>query len=76
MILDMLHADLRADLVDLQSRFAFQEDALQAVHATLLRQQQEVDRLARRCERLEQFCQELADALASRSVESVPPPHY
>lgn len=70
-------ADLPAELIDLQTRFAFQEDVLQAINNTLMLQQRQIDALERRCLRLEQHCEELVTALEAQSdLPQQPPPHY
>lgn len=69
--------DFPVELVDLQTRFAFQEDALQEISAALMRQQAQIDSLQRRCALLERHCDELGTELESRSRQQhQPPPHY
>lgn len=72
-----LQAELENQLIDLQTRFAFQEDVLHEVNKTLLLQQRQLERLELRCQRLEQHCQELTTVLESQAEPmQQPPPHY
>lgn len=70
-------AELESQLIDLQTRFAFQEDVLHEVNRTLMLQQRQLERLELRCRRLEQHCQELMTVLESQAEPlQQPPPHY
>lgn len=66
---------IESQLVDLQTRFAFQEDALQAVHDTLLRQQRQIEQLQEICRRLQMQNDELS-AVVEEHLPNQRPPHY
>ena len=62
-------------LIELETRLAFQDDALQALNAALVRQAQEIAVLIREVEALKSQLRTLAAAAASHEHET-PPPHY
>jgi SlyX protein len=62
-------------LTDLQTRLAFQEDALDAMGRRLAAQQAEIDELRRRLDGLAAMLRELSPAVADGDA-GVPPPHY
>ena len=62
-------------LTDLQTRLAFQEDALDAMGRRLAAQQAEIDELRRRLERLAALVRDLTPAAAEGDA-GAPPPHY
>lgn len=64
--------ELSAQLIELQTQLAFQEDALQALDDTVARQQKEIDRLLLLQQRLERQFEEMSDAPAADQR----PPHY
>lgn len=67
-------------LVDLQTRFAFQEDSLQALNDIVTRQQTQIDMLERELQLHREKLAELMHALADRGPVAAPlderPPHY
>jgi SlyX protein len=67
-------------LVDLQTRFAFQEDNLQALNDIVTRQQQQIDLLERELqlhrEKLAELMQTAAERAPWASPEDERPPHY
>lgn len=67
-------------LVDLQTRFAFQEDNLQALNEIVTRQQMQIDMLERELQRHREKLDELMSAVADRGPAVAPiderPPHY
>lgn len=67
-------------LVDLQTRFAFQEDSLQALNDIVTRQQMQLDSLQRELQLHREKMLELMQALAERapapSAVDERPPHY
>ncbi len=67
--------ELRAQLVELQTQLAFQEDALQTLDGVVTAQQQRIDQLQRQLERWHGLVDELRGALESQR-EQAPPPHY
>lgn len=67
--------ELKAQLVELQTQLAFQEDALQTLDNAVMAQQQRIDQLTLINSRLEQQLGELA-SWADEQREEAPPPHY
>lgn len=67
--------DLSEQLVDLQTRFAFQEDAVTALGQVVAEQQREIAQLQRLCQQLRQQGEELQGRLDGQNEDS-PPPHY
>lgn len=67
-------------LVELQTRFAFQEDTLQALSEVIARQQQQIDALSRELKLHRDKLLELTDAQAERMMQGEAiderPPHY
>lgn len=68
-------AELRRQLVELQTQLAFQEDTLQALDSVVTRQQQQIDQLQRQLEGWRQTVEELQGAMEGQHEEA-PPPHY
>jgi SlyX protein len=67
---------MRDDLMDIQSRLAFHEDALDGVARRLAAQEREIDDLRRRLEAVSALLSELTpSAVGDRDAEP-PPPHY
>lgn len=71
---------LYEQLVDLQSRFAFQEDNLHALNDIITRQQRQIDNLERELElhreKLTDLLQSAADRTPAMSAADERPPHY
>jgi SlyX protein len=67
--------EMKAQLVELQTQLAFQEDALQALDNVVTDQQQRIDQLTVVNSRLEQQLGELESWADEQRVET-PPPHY
>lgn len=67
-------------LVDLQTRFAFQEDNLQALNDIVTSQQKQIDRLERELQLHREKLTDLMHAMADRGPAAAPaderPPHY
>lgn len=66
-------------LIDLESKFSFQEDLLLELNQVVIRQQKQLDEMAREIGALKQQLEEVA-VLGSTSEESAQqnekPPHY
>ena len=60
---------------DLESRIAFQERALHALHEELYRQQREVEQLQQLLRRAMDRLKELGEG-SSGDLPDAPPPHY
>jgi SlyX protein len=67
---------VNAEIVELQSRLAFQEDLLQELNGTLVRQQQEIRELRLELEMLRRELRNLSTATGASPEEEPPPPHY
>jgi len=63
-------------LIEVETRLAFQDDALQALNAVVVRQQQEIDLLRREIEALKSQLKAVAPGLVASQSEETPPPHY
>lgn len=63
-------------LIEIETRIAYQEDALRELSDALVRQQQEIDRLHALCQAL----QGALTSLATQGIQPAPaeerPPHY
>ncbi len=68
-------SELRAQLVELQTQLAFQEDALQALDRVVTAQQQQMDKLLNTNSRLEMQLSELS-SWVDEQREDERPPHY
>ena len=68
-------AELRLQLVELQTQLAFQEDTLQALDGVVTAQQQQIDNLQRQLERWRELVEDLQGAMENQQ-EQAPPPHY
>ncbi len=66
---------MEQQLIELQTRLAFQEDAIQALTSTVARQQLELHELRLDLAELQQQVRTLSPTQAA-SVEEKPPPHY
>jgi SlyX protein len=69
-----------AKLVDLQTRFAFQEDSLQALNDVVARQQQQIESLTRALglhrEKLVELMEAQSGQMAHGGAADDRPPHY
>lgn len=67
-------------LIDLQTRFAFQEDSLQALNDVVARQQLQINQLEEALAVSRHRVEELLDVMSSLSPGGAaahePPPHY
>ena len=68
--------DLAARVVELETRVAFQEDALQQLNDALLRQQQLLNRLTNDLAALTERLRGLDPSPVGRREDEPPPPHY
>ncbi len=64
------------EIVELQSRLAFQEDLLQELNGTLARQQQEIRELRLELEVVRRELRNLSTAAGPSPEQEPPPPHY
>ncbi len=64
-------------LQDLQSRYAFQEDLLNSLNATVVAQGRQIEQLQRQCQHLQQVIRGMAeDVEQMRPATNERPPHY
>lgn len=69
-------AELENQLIDLQTRFAFQEDTLMALNDVVADQARHIEQLQMLLRQLQQSLQELREQSSAGEVLDVPPPHY
>ena len=67
--------DLKAQVVDLQTQLAFQEDTIAALDAVVTGQQQSIDRLTLLCDRLARQVDQVIAEIADQASPDAPP-HY
>jgi len=63
-------------LIELETRLAFQDHALQELNTVIVRQQQEITALTREIENLKAQFKTLAPELVASRDNETPPPHY
>jgi len=68
--------DLAARVVELETRVAFQDQTVQELNETVIRQQREIDNLTRELETLRGRLRGLAPSPVVPPDEETPPPHY
>lgn len=66
---------MKNEIVELETKLAFQEDMIQALNLTVTEQQQELVELRRDIEELQTQLRALTPSLAS-TISDEPPPHY
>ncbi len=66
---------LSAELEDLQARYAFQEDTVQALNQVVAQQQRELDGLGKQCAELKQLLEQLLGEMDQLRPDEAPP-HY
>jgi len=67
---------LQETIMDLQARLAFQEDSLDTINMTVVRQQSKIDLLQREILRLKEMLEELRGAQGDAGDSIELPPHY
>jgi SlyX protein len=65
--------ELRAQLIELQTQLAFQEDTLQSLDRTVTAQQQQLDKVLRINSRLEQQVSDLSSWVDEQRADERPP---
>ena len=63
-------------IMDLQTRLAFQEDNLETINLTVVRQQSEIDMMQREIIRLKEMIDDISEANSSEVNADEVPPHY
>jgi SlyX protein len=66
---------MQNEIIELETKIAFQEDMIQALNSTLAEQQQELVELKRDIEELQTQLRNLAPSLSSATTDETPP-HY
>ena len=69
---------MEARIIDLESRIAFQEDAIQALNLTVSRQQRRLDELQDEIAALQTLIRQMAmqSSPLADPADETPPPHY
>ena len=63
-------------IIELQTRLAYQEDAIQQLNDVIVRQQQQIDTLEKRGAELLRRLEALAEAETAELPQDETPPHY
>lgn len=64
------------ELIELQSRVAFQDQAISELSDVVYRQQGEIDRLLLKLEQMQQRVMAMQSSNIAKPEEERPPPHY
>ncbi|MES9935826.1 MAG: SlyX family protein [Sedimenticola sp.] len=67
---------MNEELIDLQTRVAFQDDAIQELTLTVTRQQNQISELQTALLQLRQQVKNLTPSQVASPDEETPPPHY
>lgn len=67
---------MQARLIDLESRFAFQEQAIHELSDVIARQQRQIDSLERELDMLKEYVKNITPSVMASEAEETPPPHY
>ncbi|MES9869834.1 MAG: SlyX family protein [Sedimenticola sp.] len=67
---------MNEELIDLQTRVAFQDDAIQELTLTVTRQQNQISELQTALQQLRQQLKNLTPSQVASADEETPPPHY
>jgi SlyX protein len=68
--------ELENQLIDLQTRFAFQEDTLQALNDVVTDQARHIEQLQALLRQCQQSLEEMREQSQSGEIIEAPPPHY
>lgn len=71
-----MSADTDARLTDLEVKASFNEDTVEQLNQTVIRQQRQIDLLVRQLAELRAQVERLADPAGPRSLRDELPPHY
>ncbi len=69
-------SELQHHIIELESRLAFQDDTLLALHNELLEHQRRIEKMQRQINMLAQKLQQQEESGILRTDEEPPPPHY
>ncbi|AFJ02455.1 hypothetical protein Q7C_1305 [Methylophaga frappieri] len=67
---------MQDDIIELQTRLAFQDGIIDQLNQVVTRQQIQIDRLQRQLEKLSGQVENLHQAQLIRQADESPPPHY
>ncbi|MET0014216.1 MAG: SlyX family protein [Sedimenticola sp.] len=67
---------MNEELIDLQTRVAFQDEAIQELTLTVTRQQNQISELQTALQQLRQQLKNLTPSQVASADEETPPPHY
>lgn len=73
---DLQHAMNEDRLIDLETRFAYQEETLRVLNEVVTRQQQQIERLELTCRQLLERVERVGDGGVKGSLQDEVPPHY
>jgi len=68
--------ELQETVIELQTRLAFQEDSLEAVNLTVVRQQAEIDVMKKEIARLKNRVENIRESQGTEDGAVELPPHY
>lgn len=63
-------------IMDLQTRLAFQEESLEVINLTVVRQQSQIEMMQREIIRLKEMIDDIREANSSEANTDELPPHY
>ncbi len=69
-------SELENKLIDMEIRFAHQQDHIEQLDQVIYRQQQAIDRLQEKLAQLEKRMQTVVETNILKPEEDSPPPHY
>ena len=64
------------DIIELQSKLAYQELQMQQLSEVLIGQQKQLSELSEKIQRLEAIMSQQSVSMIARADEETPPPHY
>lgn len=67
---------MQADIIELQTRIAFQDGVIDQLNQVVTRQQTQIDRLQRQLDKLGGQVENLQQEHLTRQADEPPPPHY
>lgn len=67
---------MQDDIIELQTRIAFQDGVIEELNQVVTRQQTQIDRLQRQLDKLNGQVENLQQDQVVRQADEPPPPHY
>ena len=71
-----MSAEVETKLIDMEIRFAHQQDHIEQLDQIIYQQQQTIDALSRRLQDVEKRLKSAAESNILKPEEDSPPPHY